>query len=429
MKYLYLKRKTLLMLILSLVMILSMSITASASSDVNTDSDIEPYDGEYTFTGNGDWYGYTSYLNLDNNSNFIRARSYKVTLPSDGRLFVELNAKEKVFLDVYIMTEEEYTLYDDPEWQFGSSSEPMSVRKKTEMLKAGKYKVEFWYPLSSRDDLSLYWPPGYNEFYHKLTFVTLSSDEKAAFNVEKKINSLPDQNDISLNDESAVASVKSEYDLLTAAQKALIRTVSADKLNSIIARIDKLKEDKAKEDADMAEDSSSDDKQGGDGQTPDGQTPDDQTPYDQTPDESIHQHNYSEWTTVKSATEIAAGLQTRTCSVCGNKEAQETAQLAPTLKAVKISKPKVAKKAAAIKWKKVSKKDLKKIKKIEIQYSTDKNFESNVQSRIVSAKKTLYKIKKLKAKKRYYVRIRSYTKSGNEVHVSKWSAKKSFKTK
>ena len=41
----------------------------------------------------------------------------------------------------------------------------------------------------------------------------------------------------------------------------------------------------------------------------------------------------------------------------------------------------------------------------------------------------LRKIKSLKAKKKYYVRIRAYTKKKGVVHVSKWSAKKPFKTK
>jgi len=140
-------------------------------------------------------------------------------------------------------------------------------------------------------------------------------------------------------------------------------------------------------------------------------------------------HDFCEWAITRVTTEAAAGVQTRVCSRCGEKETQEIAQLAPTLKAVKISKPKAAKKSATIKWKKLSKKNLKKIKKIEIQYSTDKNFTENVKSRYANAKKTSYKIKKLKSKKKYYVRIRAYTKSGGQVHVSKWSATKSFKVK
>ena len=140
-------------------------------------------------------------------------------------------------------------------------------------------------------------------------------------------------------------------------------------------------------------------------------------------------HRFDSWITTKKATELAAGQQSRKCSLCDKTETETIVKLAPTLPAVKIIAPKTAKKAATIKWKKVSKNNLKKIKKIEIQYSTDKNFEKNVISKIVKAKKTSYKLKKLKAKKKYYVRIRAYTKEDGEVHVSKWSAKKSFKAK
>ena len=103
--------------------------------------------------------------------------------------------------------------------------------------------------------------------------------------------------------------------------------------------------------------------------------------------------------------------------------------LRPTLPAVKISAPKAAKRAATIKWKKVSKKNQKKIAKIEIQYSLDKSFNTGVKT--VTAKKTAAskKIKKLTSKKTYYVRIRAYKNSGGAIHVSKWSAVKKVKAK
>lgn len=151
-------------------------------------------------------------------------------------------------------------------------------------------------------------------------------------------------------------------------------------------------------------------------------------PVDPTPTPA-HQHAYGAWTTTISATEIAEGVQTRTCSMCGETETQSIAQLKPTLPKVTISKPKAAKKAATVKWKKVSKKNLKKIKKIEIQYSLDKTFETGVKTKYASAKKTSYKIKSLKKGKKYYIRIRAYKKSGGKVHVSKWSKVRNVKVK
>ena len=99
------------------------------------------------------------------------------------------------------------------------------------------------------------------------------------------------------------------------------------------------------------------------------------------------------------------------------------------LPAIKILAPKASKKAATFRWKKVSKKNRKKIAGIQIQYSLDKTFKTGVKT--VTAKKTATskKIKKLKSKKRYYVRVRAYKKVGNVMHVSKWSAKKSVKVR
>lgn len=99
------------------------------------------------------------------------------------------------------------------------------------------------------------------------------------------------------------------------------------------------------------------------------------------------------------------------------------------LATVKISKPKAAKKAVTVKWKKVSKKNLKKTKKVQVQVSPDPNFNSVVANKYVSAKKTSVKIKKLTSKKKYYVRVRAYTNSGGVIHVSKWSARKALKVK
>ena len=140
-------------------------------------------------------------------------------------------------------------------------------------------------------------------------------------------------------------------------------------------------------------------------------------------------HNYGSWITMKVSTELDAGQQSHTCSTCGATETQAIAQLAPTLPSVKISKPKAAKKSATIKWKKVSKKNQKKIAKIEIQYSLDKNFKTGVKT--ITAKKSAAskKISKLTSKKTYYVRVRSYKKDKKGAHVSKWSGVKAVKVK
>ena len=94
-------------------------------------------------------------------------------------------------------------------------------------------------------------------------------------------------------------------------------------------------------------------------------------------------------------------------------------------KAMKVKSLKAGKKSLTVKWKKQSG-----ITGYQIEYSTKKDFSSGVKKKTVkSAKKTSLKLTKLKAKKKYYVRIRSYkTVKGKKV-CSAWSTAKSAKTK
>lgn len=65
-----------------------------------------------------------------------------------------------------------------------------------------------------------------------------------------------------------------------------------------------------------------------------------------------------------------------------------------------------------------------------IQYSTDKRFEKNVKSTTVSSNRTTSKkIGKLKAGKKYYVRICSYKKSGGKNIKGAYSDVKTVITK
>ncbi len=78
---------------------------------------------------------------------------------------------------------------------------------------------------------------------------------------------------------------------------------------------------------------------------------------------------------------------------------------------------------AAVTWKKA-----KKITGYQIQYSTSKTFAKNNKKVKVSGAKNLKKtISGLKKGKTYYVRIRTYKKSGGSVYYSAWSAKKKVK--
>ena len=65
----------------------------------------------------------------------------------------------------------------------------------------------------------------------------------------------------------------------------------------------------------------------------------------------------------------------------------------------------------------------------EIQYSTNKNFKSSKTSKIKKNKTTSSTIKSLKAKKKYYVRIRTYKTVSGKTYYSSWSKILNVKTK
>ena len=65
----------------------------------------------------------------------------------------------------------------------------------------------------------------------------------------------------------------------------------------------------------------------------------------------------------------------------------------------------------------------------ELQYATNSKFTSGKKIKIKNNKTASSTIKKLKAKKKYYVRIRTYKNvNGNKI-CSAWSSSKSVKTK
>ena len=94
-------------------------------------------------------------------------------------------------------------------------------------------------------------------------------------------------------------------------------------------------------------------------------------------------------------------------------------------KSAKFKKVKAAKKAVSVEWKKVSG-----VKGYQIQVATDKKFKKNKKTVTVKKQKTTKTtVKKLKAKKKYYVRIRTYKIVNGKKVYSSWSKVKSVKTK
>lgn len=105
-----------------------------------------------------------------------------------------------------------------------------------------------------------------------------------------------------------------------------------------------------------------------------------------------------------------------------DKETTDTKKLSFVLGKVKnISAIKSKKKTISLSWKKVSK-----AKGYQIEYGTDKKFKKK-NSKVT--KKTKAVLSKLNKKKTYYIRVRAYSKNGNEKIYGKWSATKKVKMK
>ena len=127
-------------------------------------------------------------------------------------------------------------------------------------------------------------------------------------------------------------------------------------------------------------------------------------------------------TTDKKATCTGGGLQSIHCSRCSEtKDVKAIPATGHSYGEWSITKEPTCTEEGSRK--------LKKISVIQIQYSRDRNFINGVKT-VTAKKKTTSKIiSKLNSKKTYYIRIRVYKKSGNEVHVSSWSAVKKVKVK
>ena len=134
-------------------------------------------------------------------------------------------------------------------------------------------------------------------------------------------------------------------------------------------------------------------------------------------------------------TEHVYGYNSNSCAFCGAcKPAQVNTPSTNSSTPAKISKPKSAKISKLTAGKKQFKATWKKVSGVsgyQIQYSASSKFakKSTKTSTVKGSKKTSVTVKKLKSKKKYYVRIRTYkTVNGQKVYSS-WSKSKTVKIK
>ena len=110
-----------------------------------------------------------------------------------------------------------------------------------------------------------------------------------------------------------------------------------------------------------------------------------------------------------------------------------TFQIVP--KGTSIAKLSKARKAFTVKWKKPSRINLKQTTGYQVRWSTSKKFtKKTTKTKTVKAtsragKTCQLKATKLKAKKKYYVQVRTYKKMGSKTYYSSWSKAKAVKTR
>ena len=222
-----------------LALLIMMQAAAVYADSVNTDSDEDgSTDGEYSFSGAGDSYGYESYLVYDKETTlFISGRVYVVTIPEDGRLALEVTSEDLDSMTVVIGKE------NDPgnpvnKWTVTSSNGALALNRTSELLTKGTYDVSFFHDFT--EDKTFNSEKKY--FYHNLTFRTLNTEEKAAMAVAKKIEGLPDN--VVLSDKEKVFAVADEYNALTDVQRGYISDADINKLKSAVESIEEQQKEK-----------------------------------------------------------------------------------------------------------------------------------------------------------------------------------------
>lgn len=133
----------------------------------------------------------------------------------------------------------------------------------------------------------------------------------------------------------------------------------------------------------------------------------------------------AETTTVATAeTTTPAAAKTTTVAPTPTTTAKLTKTQKPTAQKVSVGNTRITKIVKTKKSAKVIYKKIAKVSGYQLQLSRSSKFKKAVTK---TTKKISYKFKKLKANKKYYVRVRGYVKTSNGTTYGKWR-KKNFKT-
>lgn len=129
-------------------------------------------------------------------------------------------------------------------------------------------------------------------------------------------------------------------------------------------------------------------------------------------------------TTAAAETTTPATAETTTVAPTPTTTAKVTKTQKPTAQKVSVGNTRITKIVKTKKSAKVIYKKIAKVSGYQLQLSRSSKFKKAVTK---TTKKISYKFKKLKANKKYYVRVRGYVKTSNGTTYGKWR-KKNFKT-
>ncbi|MFR1492012.1 MAG: hypothetical protein ACLSS7_00505 [Eubacterium ventriosum] len=132
----------------------------------------------------------------------------------------------------------------------------------------------------------------------------------------------------------------------------------------------------------------------------------------------------TETTTTATAETTTTTAKTTTVAPTPTTTAKVTKTQKPTAQKVSVGNTRITKIVKTKKSAKVIYKKIAKVSGYQLQLSRSSKFKKAVTK---TTKKISYKFKKLKANKKYYVRVRGYVKTSNGTTYGKWR-KKNFKT-
>ena len=132
----------------------------------------------------------------------------------------------------------------------------------------------------------------------------------------------------------------------------------------------------------------------------------------------------AETTTTAAAETTTTTAKTTTVAPTPTTTAKVTKTQKPTAQKVSVGNTRITKIVKTKKSAKVIYKKIAKVSGYQLQLSRSSKFKKAVTK---TTKKISYKFKKLKANKKYYVRVRGYVKTSNGTTYGKWR-KKNFKT-